>query len=296
MNACLIGYGYWGKILHNYLLKQPELNLIGICDHHYENSENLEELITSKRIDTAFVCLPINTHYEVVKKLLTNGINVFCEKPLCKSYEQTNELLNLAKEKELVLFTDYIYTYSPSILYIKENLNKFGDILSLNMKITQFGNFYKDDNVFEVLGVHMLSVLSFLLDDKIILKNMIASRKNENGKAQSGTLLLSSGNTNATIYCSLISSEKQRKIEIICERGVIIFDMLAEQTVQIIKHDKVDNGWIQSDKIKQTFDEGNNLSAVVTSFCNMVQKKESWSENAMITEKVSFIQSSINNI
>ncbi len=82
MNICLIGYGYWGKILHKYLLNYKDLNLLGINDHHYDNSVDLKELINSKKIDAAFVCLPIEKHYEVVKELLVNGINVFCEKPL----------------------------------------------------------------------------------------------------------------------------------------------------------------------------------------------------------------------
>lgn len=288
MNACLIGYGYWGKIVHKYILDNKDINFIGICGHHYDNSLDLDEVIQAHKIDTAFVCLPIEKHYEVVKKLLINGINVFCEKPLCKSLAQTKELVSLAKEKDVVLFTDYIYTYSPSICFIKDNLCRFGDINSIYMEISQFGNFYKNDDVVEVLGVHLFSILSFWFENaKITVNSVIPMKKSEDGKIEAATLFLDiNSNCNVIIKTSLLSNSKSRTIELLCKNGIIRFDMLSKNTVMFAKHKKTFDGWIEENHANYCFEESNNLKTVVSSFVDMVEGRKSCDKNLIITKEV----------
>lgn len=298
MNACLIGYGYWGKIVYKYLITNNDINLVGICGHHYENSLDLDELIQSHKIDSAFVCLPIEKHYDVVKKLLINGINVFCEKPLCKDYKKTIELISLAKKNNLILFTDYIYTYSPSIRYIKDNLNCFGHIESIDMEISQFGNFYKNDDVIEVLGVHLFSILSFWFEDsKIAIDSVIPMKKDNNGKIDAAVLLLNINKCyNIIIKTSLVSNKKSRKIDLFCENGIIRFDMLDKNTLLFTKHKRITNGWIEDNQDSYCYDENNNLKIVVSAFVDIINGKESCDKNIAITKKVALLKEKYSKI
>ena len=55
-----------------------------------------EDLLLSEEITSVHICTPPHTHYRIVKKLLTAGKNVLCEKPLCLDPEEAAELEALA--------------------------------------------------------------------------------------------------------------------------------------------------------------------------------------------------------
>ncbi len=290
MKAALIGYGYWGRIIQKYLLENQEIELVGICSPHYEGSVSLEVLFDIP-IDIAFVCTPISTHYNIVKQLLLKRINVFCEKPLCKSFEETKELIKIAKNNEIVLFTDYIYTYSPSIMLIKNKLYKYGKIHSIDMELSQFGNFYKNDNVFEVIGVHLFSVLSFLFsNDNIEIEKVFPMEKDIEGNTLAGIIIYSIRRTIfGSMKCSLIGNKKVRKISLVCDTGLICFDMLSENTVSFIEYEKNNHMYTVVNKENYAFDENNNLNFVITDFINCVHERKQNDDNLRITEEVSFL-------
>ena len=62
MRICLIGYGYWGKILEEKLKKLSDIRFICRSTDNYYSKLN--------DVDWVFVATPDNTHYEIVKKCL----------------------------------------------------------------------------------------------------------------------------------------------------------------------------------------------------------------------------------
>lgn len=279
MRCAIIGYGYWGKIVKRYVEDAKELELVGICDRHYPQTAKLEHLVEGKQIDCAIVCTPVDAHYDVVKYLLEHSIHVFCEKPLCKNLAQAQELYAQAEKRNVLLYTDYIYTVSPSINALKEYLSQapqeLGDIVHVNMAIEQFGRFYKNDDVFEVIGVHMLSVISYLFgngENAICVENVQVVKRGKNGLAEAGTVQFAVGKVHGKIECSLLSHEKKRRIEIYCEHGMLIFDMMREDTFLAIKHVE-ENGQYQECIIQQErYDENNNLKKVLVEFVSAAQR------------------------
>ena len=60
--------------------------------------------------------IEIKDYYDYVKKALTSGLHVLCEKPLCLQKSQAKELCALAKEKGLVLMEAIKTAYSPGFI------------------------------------------------------------------------------------------------------------------------------------------------------------------------------------
>lgn len=272
MISILVGYGYWGKIMAEYIRQSEDFELIGICDPHLESTFDWKDILESQKIDCAFVCAPIDQHYELVFTLLENGMHVFCEKPLCRSAEETLCLYEKAGQKGKILFTDYIYTVSPSIRYMKAHIDLLGKIRYIDMDIRQFGRFYQNDSVYEVIGVHMVSVLDYLLDAKekeieVTFTDVMA--RSRQAQAVAGCVLFKVRNIKGRITCSLISNEKVRRIELLCDHGTMIFDMFAKDTVKIIMHkedEKVKGQKRQEVLCRQQFDEKNNLYHALKEF------------------------------
>lgn len=62
-----------------------------------------EELVSDEEIDVIYIATPHSLHYEHTKLSLEHGRNVLCEKPITVNARQTRDLIQLAKEKELLL-------------------------------------------------------------------------------------------------------------------------------------------------------------------------------------------------
>ncbi len=90
-------------------------------------------------IDFVSVVTPNNTHYAVCKAFLEAGINVVCEKPLCFTVEQAEELQKLSREKGLLFGVTYTYTGYVMSKVMKEMIaeGKIGKVVSVNAEYAQ---------------------------------------------------------------------------------------------------------------------------------------------------------------
>lgn len=295
MQCVLMGYGYWGKIVERYLHASKQFELYAICDPNFANTISLEEILNNDVIECVFVCTPVVSHFEIVKKLLQNGIHVFCEKPLCRDYKEMMTLIELSRINEVALFTDYIYTVSPSLQYIKQHIFDLGKIMYIDMSIKQFGNFYKADNVFEVIGVHMISALVFLLNtskEEIQINSLEDIKYNLKGLLMEGIAFFQVNQIKGKIECSLLSDKKERRIEITCEKGIIIFDMLNEFSVRIISHKEESDYFTQYILHQEKYDESNNLKFILKSFYNSINMQDE--SNTKLTIQVTDILNQVN--
>lgn len=73
--------------------------------------EDLEKFYDS--LDIAYIASPHETHYQYIKQALEHGKHVLCEKPMCLSKAQAEELFELAKKNNLVLFEGIKTAYCP---------------------------------------------------------------------------------------------------------------------------------------------------------------------------------------
>lgn len=273
MKTALIGYGYWGKIIRRYIESSKSFQLVKICcKEQVDGKDNLfttdiNIIWNDSDIETVFICTPVATHFEICRQGLLNGKNVFCEKPTVRTSEEFEELAYLAKKQNKILFTDYIYTVSPSIMKMKEELPEIGTISGIEGEISQFGNFYPQDTVFEVLGVHLFSVLGYLVPDLKI--DSCKSSYLFDLNLYSGMLQAKiNGNIQVLFTCSLLNVKKIRIIKIYGTRGTLVFDMMdKEATLYLQKYENQKDGVVKGGEFKNwKFDENNNLVRILLKF------------------------------
>lgn len=78
-------------------------------------------------IDFVIIVTPNNTHYDVAKAFLQNGINVVCDKPLALTSAMGEELKALAEEKDLLFCVTYTYLGYPMVKQAREMVQR-GDL------------------------------------------------------------------------------------------------------------------------------------------------------------------------
>jgi predicted dehydrogenase len=90
------------------------------------------------------------------------------EKPLARSVEEGQELVELAANKQRVLMCDHTFCYTSVVRKIKEIIQsgELGNILYYDSIRINLGLFQHDVNVIWDLAVHDLAIVDFLLDQQ----------------------------------------------------------------------------------------------------------------------------------
>lgn len=292
VNAALIGYGYWGKIIKRYLDLSGKLKL----KYVYFRSANqegvfvnsIDRILEDDSINVVIIATPIETHYELVKSAILAKKNVMCEKPLVTNKRQAAIIKNMAESYKVKVITDFTYIFSPGIRKIKEVLqrNIIGDIDYMEMRMLQFGSF-SADSVFNVLASHLFSILcEWNLIDGMIFEFDFLIKKD--GIIETGEVYFKKNNLQGNIFVSLNSPIRERTINIFGSKGFISFNPLREAALQVFlykNYDSESNGWRNTENYK--FDESNTLTNVLDYLHNVLVGLES--DNLKMAMKVAEI-------
>ena len=81
-------------------------------------------------IDFVVIVTPNSTHYEISKAFLEAGIHVACDKPLVHKVEEAEDLIRLAKEKDLLFTVTYTYSGHVTFKHVRDIIaaGEIGDI------------------------------------------------------------------------------------------------------------------------------------------------------------------------
>lgn len=274
MNAAIIGYGYWGKIIQKEIesrddliikkIYSPKLEDIGI----YCSDEN--EVFNDNEIECVFICSPLETHYNYARRALINHKHVFCEKPTTSNLKEFYELMELAKINIKTIFTDYIHIFSPSVNYVKKNINRIGKILHIESTIAQYGKFYSHESVYQTIGVHLISIILYILNEKIIHVNKTDYISQNNCVFGNIKIEFQSG-INANITCNLISSEKVRHILIYGDQGYIDLNINEKSSINIYQFSNAQfcNNISKIDELN--LDDKNGIKRSINEFLNNIK-------------------------
>ncbi len=112
---------------------------IGIAeDRCYPDYKTMfeQESLRSDGIQVVSIMTPNSTHFEICHAALSYGLHVVCEKPLCFTTEQAEELVALAEEKKLVVGVTYGYSGAQMIHQGRKMIENgdLGDIRIVNMQ------------------------------------------------------------------------------------------------------------------------------------------------------------------
>lgn len=151
INWAMIGCGQVTEIKSGPGLYKAEYSkLYGVYDvnimkaQDYANRHNVEfvfnsidELLASDEIDIVYIATPPKFHKEYAIKALNKGKNVYVEKPISLSHEETMEICKLANEKKLKVYVAFYRRGQEKYKKIKD-LIESGEIGKLRMiKVTQ---------------------------------------------------------------------------------------------------------------------------------------------------------------
>ncbi len=103
---------------------------------------DLDDLCGDPDVDFVYVASPNSLHYDHVKKALLSGKHVLCEKPFVPTAAQARELIELAKERHLLLFEANTAIYHPHYAWIREHMGDIGNLQMISATFCQYSSRY----------------------------------------------------------------------------------------------------------------------------------------------------------
>ncbi|MBD5432045.1 MAG: Gfo/Idh/MocA family oxidoreductase [Lactobacillus sp.] len=112
----------------------------GIKETYTDNNE----LFNDQEVNTIYVAVPNNLHYQVAKHALEHAKNVICEKPFVATPEEAIELKKIADQHNVFLVEAITNIYLANFEYLKEHLNKIAPVHNVELNYTQYSSRYDD--------------------------------------------------------------------------------------------------------------------------------------------------------
>jgi predicted dehydrogenase len=196
MKIGLIGYGYWGPNLARNFNANPDLELASICDFSQDRLkaasalykeaklvDDPEELFKDTGLDAIAVATPVSTHFELARKALEHGKDVWLEKPMTEKVEQAEELIELAEKTRKILHVDHTFVYTGAVRKIRELIDKgeLGDLIYYDSTRVNLGLFQQDVDVIWDLAPHDISIMDYLMPFKKLAVSATGSKFYGNG-------------------------------------------------------------------------------------------------------------------
>ncbi len=156
LNLAIIGQGRSGRDIHGRYFKSDantNYNVAYVVEYDPERKEralseypgcevfdDYKKLYDKKDIDLVINASYSQEHYSVTKDLLENGFNVVVEKPFARSRYECDNLIKIAKEKNLVLAVFQQSFFAPFYIFAKEVIKsgKLGRITQVDITYSNF--------------------------------------------------------------------------------------------------------------------------------------------------------------
>lgn len=209
-----------------------------------------EEAKREDGVQAISIATPNFTHYEIAKAALEAGLHVYCEKPLCFTTEQAEELEALVKKTGKVMFISYGYCGHQMIEQARQMVARgdLGDIRIINMQFAHgahnvavekknAGTAWRVDPkkagpayVLGDVGTHML-YLSEAIAPELKIKRLMCSKQSfvEGRQLEDNAMTIQEYDNGAIGYiwssCVNAGSEFGARFRIVGEKASIAWDV-----------------------------------------------------------------------
>lgn len=154
----IVGYGRSGGmgLVHGTAVQRtPGLRLVAACDQDARRREAaradfpdvrvhaaVDELVRDSQVDIVFVATPPVSHAAISLAALRAGKHVVCEKPLCLSAHEADELLAAAHANGVVLTVHQNRRWDPDFLAVRHALETgaLGELFSMETFVGDFAH------------------------------------------------------------------------------------------------------------------------------------------------------------
>ncbi len=175
LKCAVIGTGYLGKFHAEKYAALPDCELVAVVDTNQEAAREVAEKNHTEaladyesllgKVDAVSVVVPTSLHHTVSRDFLKNGAHVLVEKPITVTVAEADELIDIAKDKKLILQVGHLERFNPAILGLDNIKEK--PIFIESDRLSPFNPRANDVSVVLDLMIHDIDIILAMVDSEI---------------------------------------------------------------------------------------------------------------------------------
>ena len=232
IKTAVIGVGSLGQHHARILAKHPDSELVGVFDADIKRGDKIaaqygvrgfKGLNEVKSVAKAVVIsVPTPAHYPVAKEMLLSGIHCLVEKPFTSTVQEAQELIQIAKDKNLVLQVGHVERFNPAVIGAQPYINnpRFIEVDRLGPYDPRTAHI----GVVLDLMIHDLDILLTLVKSKVVSLEAYGAKVLSDHEDIAKVRIKFANGCVADLSASRISLEKYRRIRIFQPESYISVD------------------------------------------------------------------------
>ena len=238
----VVGIGHVGKDHARLLSSLPQAELVGVADVDSSKKERADALKIPffknyrdllGKVEAVTIATPTSSHAAIAQEFLQAGIHTLIEKPFTTRLEEADELIALAKEKNLALQVGHVERHNPAFRRVEEIVARKLGFIEIH-RLSPFTPRIQDCGVVLDMMIHDLDIVLGLVKSEIQSFDAIGIPVLTPFEDIANVRVRFKNGTVADITASRLTPEKQRKIRIFQEDAYISLDYEG-QTGQIFR-------------------------------------------------------------
>jgi predicted dehydrogenase len=222
LRVAVIGVGHLGEYHVQKYKAIPNVELVGVVDTNPLRLQEIAQRYDVKGygghsevldlVDAVSLSVPTEKHFEVARDVLSEGVHLLIEKPITYKLEPADTLINMARERGLVLQVGLVERFNPAVIEMKSLLNKpiFFEAHRMNL-FTVRGT---DVDVVLDLMIHDLDIILSAVKSEVKDVHAVGMRVITDKTDIANVRIIFENGTAANLTASRVSGKMLRKIRV----------------------------------------------------------------------------------
>jgi predicted dehydrogenase len=240
LKCAVIGTGYLGKFHAEKYASLPDCELVAVVDTNEIAAKTVAEKFGAQaltdyksllgKVDAVSIVVPTTLHHVVSRDFLNASAHVLVEKPITVTVAEADELIAIAKEKNLILQVGHLERFNPAVLGLdKEEKPLFIE----SHRLSPFNPRANDVSVVLDLMIHDIDIILALVDSEVERIDASGTPVLTQGTDIANARITFKNGCVANVTASRISLKMERKMRMFKPNSYVSVDF---QNRVLVKH------------------------------------------------------------
>lgn len=232
IKCAVVGTGYLGKFHAEKYASLPDCELLAVVDINLAAANEIAQkhgvaALTDYQpllgqVDAVSIVVPTTLHFQVAKAFLNSGTHVLVEKPITVTVEEADELIDLAKQKNVILQVGHLERFNPAVLGLDHLAEK--PLFIESHRLSPFNPRANDVSVVLDLMIHDIDIIMALIDSDVEKIDASGTAVLTKGIDIANARLTFKNGCVANVTASRISMKMERKMRMFSPSSYITVD------------------------------------------------------------------------
>ncbi|MGH8477069.1 MAG: Gfo/Idh/MocA family oxidoreductase [Methylococcales bacterium] len=232
IRTAVIGTGYLGKFHAEKYAALPDSELVAVVDA----DENAARQVAARNrtrafqdyrevlglVDAVSIVVPTSLHHRVARDFLNSGIHVLIEKPIAVSVTEADELIEIARNKKLVLQVGHLERFNAALLQL--DFSKDKPLFIESHRLSPFNPRANDVSVVLDLMIHDIDIILDIVDSGVERIDASGTKVLTNGIDIANARILFKSGCVANVTASRVSMKTERKMRVFRPHSYVSVD------------------------------------------------------------------------